>query len=160
MGTPQQGHYSSLEEVAHKLVLLEDRSAGWAYAFIWLNEALSHAPLSSEGHVSSMMDGVPSREACSHLHQLQVCKLLQHKDLVVCLEGLNGEMEASWFTFQELPLLDTAAPGEPAHELQLIEVDLGGMQSERITTAIQTHQSTPILPPPASLLGLPATSLQ
>ena len=76
---PHQAHYSTLDGVACKLVLLEDRSADWVYAFIWLNVALSHAPLSSEGHVSTMTDGTPSREAHCHLHQLQVCKQLQHK---------------------------------------------------------------------------------
>ena len=110
---------------------------------------LSYAPLCSEGHVSTMTHGTPSGEACGHLHQLQVCNLLQHKDLVVCLEGLTGKMEASWFTFQELPLWDATAPGIPSHKPQLIEVNLGGMQSASVTTAIQTLQSTPISPPPA-----------
>ena len=96
-----------------------------------------------------MMDGTPSGEACSHLHQLQVHKLLEHKDLVMCPEGLNGEMETLHFTFQELALWDATAPSKPAHKLQLIEVDLSGMQSESITNTIQTPQSTPILPPPA-----------
>ena len=96
---PHQPNYSTLEEAAHKLVLLEDRSADWAYTFVWLNKALSHAPLSSKGHISAMTESAPSGEACSCLHQLQVCKLLQHKDLVVCPEGLNSEMEALQFTF-------------------------------------------------------------
>ena len=66
------------------------------------------------------------------------------------LEGLNGKLEASQFTFQELTLWDTATPSKPACQLQLIQVDPSGMQSESLTTAIQTAQSTPILPlPPA-----------
>ena len=69
----------------------------------------------------------------------------------MCPEGLNGETEASQFTFQELSLWDATAPSEPTHKLQLIEVDLSGMQSESITTAIQTPQSTPMLPPPADI---------
>ena len=36
--------------------------------------------------------------------------------MVVCPEGLNGELEALQFIFQELPLWDAAATGEPAHE--------------------------------------------
>ena len=38
---PCQACYHSLEEAIHKLVLLVDESADWAYVFIWLYEALS-----------------------------------------------------------------------------------------------------------------------
>ena len=50
------------------------------------------------------------------LHQLQVCKLLQHREKVVCPEGLNGDLEALQFTFPKLHLWDAAAPGEPFQE--------------------------------------------
>ena len=55
---PHQACYHTLEVAAHKLVLLVDESADWAYTFVWLNKALSHAPLLSEGHISTMMDGM------------------------------------------------------------------------------------------------------
>ena len=42
---PHQAHYHTLEVAAHKLVLPVEESVHWAYAFIWLNEALSHVPL-------------------------------------------------------------------------------------------------------------------
>ena len=142
-----QAYYSTLAEVAHRLVLLVDRSADWIYTFVQLNKALSLTSLSSEGHVSTMRDGMPSADAHGHLHELQVCKLLQHKDLMVCPEGLNGEMEASQFTFQEFSLWDAIAPSKPTHELQLMEVDLHSVQSESITTTIQTVTSMPVLPP-------------
>ena len=147
---PCQAHYSTLVEAACKLMLLVDRSADWVYAFVQLNEGQSHTPLSSEGHVSILMDGAPSTDAHSCLHQLQVCKLLQHKDLVVCPEGLNSKVEALQFTFQELPLWDAATPSKPTHELQLTEVDLSSMQPESVTTTIQTPHSTPVLPPPTN----------
>ena len=92
---PCQAQYPTLAEAACKLLLLVDESAYWAYAFVWLNEALSHVPLSGEGNVSAMMDGSPSTDACGKLHQLQICKLLQHKDMMVYPEGLNSELEAS-----------------------------------------------------------------
>ena len=107
---PCQAHYHSLEEVAHKLALLVDESTDWAYIFVQLNEALSHVPLSSEGHISAMMDGASSMDAWGWLQQLQICKLLQHKDMVICPEGLNGEPEGLQFTFQELPLRNAATP--------------------------------------------------
>ena len=100
---PHQTCYHTQEVVAHKLMLLVVESEDWVHAFVWLNEALSHAPLSSEGHLSAMMDGVPSADTHGWLHQLQICKLLQHKEMVVFQEGLNGELEALRFTFQELP---------------------------------------------------------
>ena len=57
---PHEASYHSLEEAAHKPVLLVDDSADWAYAFVWLKKGLSYVPLSSIGHISTMMDGVPS----------------------------------------------------------------------------------------------------
>ena len=119
----------------------------WVYAFVWLNEALSHVPLSSKGNVSAMMDGVPNTYVCGQVYQLQIHQLLQYKDMVACPEGLNGKLEALHFTFQELPLLDAAAPSKPIHEPQPIEVDLSGMQSESMTTAIQVPTTILVLPP-------------
>ena len=58
-------------------------------------------------------DGMPSINACHQVHQLQVWKLLQHRSWVVCHEGLNWELEAMQFTFEELPLWDVAAMDEP-----------------------------------------------
>ena len=107
---PCQAHYTILVEVAHKFILFMDGSTDWVCAFIQLNEALSHAPLSNMGHITTMTDGAPSMGACGWLHQLQVHKLLQYKDQVVCPESLNGQMEALQFTFKELPLWDTATP--------------------------------------------------
>ena len=108
----------------------------WLYAFIQSNEVLSHAPLSSVGHISTMTDGAPSMDACGQLHQLQVPKLLQYKDLVVCAEGINGQVEALQFTFKELPFWNATTPGQPACKLQLMVVDLSSMQSEGITAAV------------------------
>ena len=60
---PTQAHFETLEEVAHTLVLLADIGMDWPYAFMWLNDAISHAPLMNKGHISTMMDGVPSMDA-------------------------------------------------------------------------------------------------
>ena len=113
VGPPHQAHFKTLEEAAHKLVLLADVSADWPYAFVWLNDAISHVPLLNEGHISAMMDGTPSMDAHGWLHQLQIQKMLQHEGRVVCPEGLNRELEALQFTFPELPLWDAATPSEP-----------------------------------------------
>ena len=143
---PCQACYHTLEEATHKLVLLADESMVWAYTVVWLNEALSHMSLSSEGHVSTVTGGMPSKDTHGWLHQLQICKLLQHKDMVVCSEGLNSKLEALQFTFQKLPLWDAAAPSEPACKPQLIEVDLSSMQPESMTTAFPVPTTTPVLP--------------
>ena len=113
-------------------------------------------PCSNEGHISAMMDGTPSTDACNQLHQLQVCKLLQHGDKVVCPKGLNSELKPLQFTFPELPLWDTASPREPFQEPQLLEVDLGHVQPEGMPTAIQAHATTPALThPPADIIEPP-----
>ena len=105
-----QVHIPTLPEAASKLVLLADVSKIWPYSFVWLNDAMAQVPLSDEGHVNAMMDDTPSADAHIQLHQLQVCKLLQHGEKVVCLEGLNRDLDALQFTFPELPLWDAAAP--------------------------------------------------
>ena len=133
--------------MACKLVLLVEESADWLYTFVWLNEAISHVPLSNEGHVSAITDGMPSMDTHVWLHQLQIWKLLQHKGMVVGPEGLNSELEALQFTFQELPLWDTSTPSEPICKPQLIEVDLGSMQPERVMTTSQAPTTTSVLPP-------------
>ena len=85
--------------------------------------------------------------------QLQVCKLFQHKGKVVCPDGLDGELEALQFTFPELPLWDTAAPGEPFWELWHLEVDLSSAQPEGMTTAIQAPTTMLVLTyPPADTI--------
>ena len=88
-----QSHLSSLDEVAKKLALLINLGDNWAYTFVWLNGDAQHVPLSKEGHLSAMIDGMPSKSVCRHLHQLEVCKLLQYGDQVVYPEGLNGGLE-------------------------------------------------------------------
>ena len=60
-----------------------------------------------------MTDGAPSVDAHSQLHQLLICKLLQHEGRVVCPEGLNGELEALQFSTQELPFGTLLLPGNP-----------------------------------------------
>ena len=86
---PHQACLSSLEEVARKLTLLINLGNNWVHAFGWLNQNTQHTPLSHEGHLSAMIDGMPSRSMCRLLCQLEVNKLLQYGDQVVYPEGLN-----------------------------------------------------------------------
>ena len=86
---PYQAHLCSLDEAAKKLTLLITLGDNWAYTFVQLNEDAHHVPLSKEGHLSTMIDGVPSRSTHGHLHQLEVCRLLQSGDQVVYPKGLN-----------------------------------------------------------------------
>ena len=65
---PHQVHYITPADAAYKLMLLEDSSANWVYAFTQLNEVLSHAPLSSMAHISTMTDGTPCTDAHGWLH--------------------------------------------------------------------------------------------
>ena len=90
---PYLAWLSSLDEVAKKLTLFINLGDNWAYTFVELNKNAQHVPLSNEGHLSTMVDGVPCRSACRHLCQLKVCQLLQCGDQVVYPEGLNGGLE-------------------------------------------------------------------
>ena len=65
-----------------------------------------------------MMDSAPSMDTHNKLHQLQIDKLLQYNGRVVCLEGLNSELEVLQLTFPELPLWYAATPEEPFWQLQ------------------------------------------
>ena len=69
---PCQVHLHTLEKAAHKLVLLADEGLDLPYAFVQLNYAVSHAPLSSKGHIGTMTDDAPSTNAYGCLHKLQV----------------------------------------------------------------------------------------
>ena len=100
---PYQACLSSLDEVARKLALLIDIGDNWVYTFVQLNEGTIHVPLSIEGHITTMIDGVPSRSTCGCLCQLEVCKLLQLGYQVVCPEGLNGGLEPYCFHSQNCP---------------------------------------------------------
>ena len=67
---PCKGCLTTLEEAACRLALL--------MAFICMSSTTHHVPLSDAGHLGTMTDGILSVNTCSHLHQLQTWKLLQH----------------------------------------------------------------------------------
>ena len=85
-------------------------------------------PLSSEGHLSVMIGGAPSTNTCGCLSQLEICKLLQCGDQVVCPKGLNGELEPMQFTFSEPPVWNMDALGKPTHKPLLLQVNLSSMK--------------------------------
>ena len=61
---------------------------------------------------------------------------------MVCPEGLNVELKALLFTFEELPLQNGATADEPAQNPPQIEVDLGSIQPQGMVTAIQVPTTT------------------
>ena len=113
---PYQGHLSTLVEAAQKLMLLADDGPDWPYAFIYMSNTMLHAPLSDNGHISTVRDGIHSINTCGQLHQLQVWKLMQHGDSIAFPEGLNQEPKALQFSFQELPLQNAASADGPAQD--------------------------------------------
>ena len=56
---PHQVCLPSLVNVAQKLLLLADKGADWPYAYIRMNDAMAHVPLSSEGHIGIMTSYLP-----------------------------------------------------------------------------------------------------
>ena len=97
----------------------------WEYTYARMNDTMAHAPLSSKGNIGIMTGDLPSRNACSHLHQLQVWWLLQCGGWVVCPDGLNGSLKPLLFDFKELPLWSLANVDESAWDPPMTEVDLG-----------------------------------
>ena len=71
-----------------------------------------------------------SRNACGHLHQLQVWQLLQCRGQAVCLDGLNGSLEPLLCDFKELPLWSMANIDEPTQDPIMIDVDLSNVVPE------------------------------
>ena len=121
---PHQVHLPTLEEAGQKLLLLADEGTNWPYAYVRMNNAMAHSLLSSEGHISTLPSGLPSQNACGHLHRLQVWQLLQCRGQVVCLDGLNGGLESLLFNFKEL-LLGSMA--DTTQDLPMMDVDLSNM---------------------------------
>ena len=87
---PYQVHLSYVDVMANKLALVVNSGDNWAFTFVWLNEDAQHVPLPKEGHLSTMIGGVPSRNVCRCLYQLEVHWLLQCENWLVYPEGLNG----------------------------------------------------------------------
>ena len=115
---------SSLHEVARKLTLLIDLGDNWTYALVRLNEDAQHVPLSNKGHLSAMIDGVPSRSTCRHLCQLEVCKLLQYGDQVVYPKELNGGLKPVQTSLSGPLLWGQDALGSSTHEPSFLLMDL------------------------------------
>ena len=57
---PYQAHVAALDEAAKKLALLTSSSENWAYTFVQFNKYAQHFSLCKEGHLSAMIEGVPS----------------------------------------------------------------------------------------------------
>ena len=69
---PHQAHLPTLGKAAWKLMMLASDSPNWPYAYVQINNAMAHTPLSSDGHIRVTTDGLPSTYTCGHLDQLQV----------------------------------------------------------------------------------------
>ena len=129
-------------------MLLANKGPNRPYGYTWMDDTMAHAPLSTEGHIGIMTDGIPSTNACSCLNQLQVWKLLQCRGQVVCPEGPNGSLKALLFNFRELPLWNVGSLDEPTQDPSFKEVDL----------SITEPTNTIPVPLPFQLLNLHMTS--
>ena len=66
---PCQGCLTTLVEAAQKLMMLADDIPDWLYAFICMSDTVTCSP-SNNGHISTMMDGMCTLNACGRLQQL------------------------------------------------------------------------------------------
>ena len=136
-----QAHLPSVDEVVRKLTLLINPGEDWAYAFMQLNEDSQHIPLFMAWHISTMIDGTPSRSACGHLSHLEVCKLLQCGVEVVYQEGLNGGLKLLQVSLPKLPIWDLDSHAEPAHEPMLLQINLPRIIPQWSLTPISSPHS-------------------
>ena len=145
---PHQAWFSSLDEVAMKFTLLINLGDNWPYTFVWLNEDAQHVPLSNEGHLSTMVDGVPCRSTCRHLHWLEVCKLLQCGEWVVYHQRDRWGMEPVQTSLLGSLIWGMDMLGKPAHKPSFLLVDLSwvtpGDHMPKVPTPCRT------LTPPSS----------
>ena len=72
MGSPLPAMPLCHRQGGKKLALVVNSGDNWAYTFAWLNEDAQHVPFPKEGHLSIMINAVPSRSVCRCLYQLEV----------------------------------------------------------------------------------------
>ena len=77
---PHQAWLLSLDEAVKKLTLLIDLGYNMGLCLCVAQQGCPTLPLSNEGHLSTMVNGVPCRTMCRHFHQLEVCQLLQYEE--------------------------------------------------------------------------------
>ena len=64
---PCQAHLPTLVDAIQRLMLLANEGPSWPYAYMQMNDPMTLMPLSSEGNIGDMIDGIPSTNACSCL---------------------------------------------------------------------------------------------
>ena len=72
-----------------KLILLASSKPNWPYAFVQFKGDTHHMPLTEEGHLSTMMEEMPSNIPCRRICQLEVHQLLHSDNWIVYPKGLN-----------------------------------------------------------------------
>ena len=88
---PYQARVSTIDDVVRKLTLLASSGPDWPYAFMQFNGDACHMPLpKEEGHLSAIMERMPSNIPYRRIHQLEVHQLLHSEAQVVYSQRLNG----------------------------------------------------------------------
>ena len=70
-----QTRISTIDDAVRTLVLLASSRPNWPYAFVQFSGDAHHIPLPKEGHLSAMMEGLPSNIPW-RICQLEACQLL------------------------------------------------------------------------------------
>ena len=145
---PYQACLSSLDETARKLALLLNSGDNWVYTFVQLNKDTQHVPLSKEGHLNTMINGMPSRNIWGHLCQLEVHQLLQCGDQVAYPKGLNRGLEPMLTSLTASLAQGMNMLGAPSHEPSFLPVGLSQVTpGDHAPKASAPHRTlTPSLP--------------
>ena len=154
---PCQAHLPSLDEMVRKFTLLINTGEDWAYAFMQLNEDSQHFPLSTTGHISTMINDTPSRSTCGDLSHLKVGKLLQCVVEVVYLEGINRGLELLWVSLPKPPIWDLFSHIGPSHEPMLLQVNLPRIVPQWSSTPISSPHS--VTECPSNMVSHPSMTM-
>ena len=79
-----------MEEAIKQLTPLIPTWSDWPYTLVWLNGHACHAPLPMEGHLSIMVEGSTSSDACRRISQIEIYQLLSFGSQVIYLARLSG----------------------------------------------------------------------
>ena len=128
---PYEARLSTIDDVVRKLTLLASAGPNWPYVFVQFNGDACHMPLLKEGHLSTMVEGMPSNIPCGKIHQFEVCQLLYSEAWVGYPNGLNGCL---------VPVI-TTLPKSISHSMTMLDDEPTLLQVDISQFTMDRHES-------------------
>ena len=128
---PYQVRVSTIDDMTRKLFLPSSPRPNWPYMFVGFNRDAHHVSLPKEGHLSAMMEGMPSNNPCGRICQLEVCQPLHSEDRVVYSKGLN----------RCLVLVIMPLPKSLSHSMTMLDDEPTLLQVNLLQLTMEGHES-------------------